>query len=348
MSTDSTTTATTTPSTVTTTPKTGNFGNILILGPSRVDLLDVENKKHCQLTGLPKSLHYPAGGLITSDGSAQPLICGSEYDGATSFQCYLLESGKWSEILKLPEITKSLSGVFIDSQWIMLSGGYTRGTYKPADSSAIKKTSVLVNKKGQIINLKPLTKARWLHCSAILSSNESSTEVGILGGGGAGAPRSMERYRCVKGDTPTCEKLSDGPDMVNGGHKFGCGSLQTGQGGRVLLAIGNRNGRPTEVLNLGNKESKWEILSADMDEPLKEENNETGYLYSFVTSTTEPTVGYFLPEYRQYIYRVKCEDAQTCSFEKIDIHGIWWQYPPYTWQPDSVAMAIPADALTCP
>jgi len=228
----------------------------------------VENKKYCQLTGLPNSPWlFPAGGLITSDGSPQPLICGGSYDGATQDQCYLLKSGKWSKILKLPERTRSFFGVSVDSQWIMFSGGYTD---KPADSSA-KKTSLLVNKKGQIINLKPLTKARWNHCSAILSSNESSTEVGVLGGflGVGGTSRSMERYSCVKGDTPTCEKLSDGPDMVNGGNHIGCGSLQTGQGGRVLLAIGNRNGRPTEVLNLGNKESKWEILSADMDEPHK-------------------------------------------------------------------------------
>ena len=53
-----------------------------------------------------------------------------------------------------------------------------------------------------------------------------------------------------------------------------------------------------------------------MDVPYKEE--ELGFPYSFVTSTTDPTVGYYLPDLRQYIYRVKCEDAQTCSFEKID------------------------------
>jgi len=302
-----------------------------------VTLLDVENKKNCQLTEFPKKPGRPAGGLITSDGSPQPLICGGSYDGATQDQCYLLKSGKWSKILKLPERTRSFFGVSVDSQWIMFSGGYTD---KPADSSA-KKTSLLVNKKGQIINLKPLTKARWLHCSAILSSNESSTEVGVLGGflGVGGTSRSMERYSCVKGDTPTCEKLSDGPDMVNGGNYVGCGSLQTGQGGRVLLAIGNRNGRPTEVLNLGNKESKWEILSADMDEPHKEENY--GDPYSFVTSTTDPTVGYYLPFLRQYIYRVKCEDAQTCSFEKIDTGN-------YPNPRGLVAMAVPADALTCP
>ena len=59
------------------------------------------------------------------------------------------------------------------------------------------------------------------------------------------------------------------------------------------------------------------VVSADMDVPHQEK--EVGSAYSFVTSTTEPTVGYFLPrEERQYIYRVKCEDAQTCSFEKID------------------------------
>jgi len=297
-----------------------------------VTLLDVENKKNCQLTEFPKRLAAPAGGLITSDGSPQPLICGGRYDGATSDQCYLLESGKWSKILKLPERTRSFFGVSVDSQWIMFSGGYTSKAF------ADKKTaSYLVNTEGQIIKLKPLTKGRWLHCSAILSSNETSTEVGILGGGGVGSFRSIERYRCVKGDTPTCEKLSDGPDMIEGHYNSGCGSLQTGQGGRVLLAIGYLR-TPTQVLNLGNKESKWEILSADMDVPYKEE--ELGFPYSFVTSTTEPTVGYYLPRNKQYIYRVKCEDAQTCSFEKIDTG----YENPYA----SVTMAIPADALTCP
>jgi len=213
----------------------------------------------------------------------------------------------------------------------MFSGGNT------GDPASRKKTSYLLSKDG-LLKPKPLTKARWLHCSAILSSNESVIEVGILGGEGApGTGRSMERYRCVKRYTNgTCDKLSDGPHMIKGDHNFGCGTLQTGQGGRVLLAIGDIK-KPTQVLNLGNKESKWEILSADMDVPYKEEQ---GFPYSFVTSTTEPTVGYFLPKEKQYIYRVKCEDAQTCSFEKIDTG--------YKNPTGSVTMAIPADAFSCP
>jgi len=341
MSTDSTTTATMTPSTVTTTPNTGNFGNILIVssrGSNDVNLLDVEKKTNCQLTEFPTRPSYPAGGLIISDGRAQPLICGSGFS-----ECHLLESGKWSKIYNLPDKRRSNFGVSIDSQWIMFNGGFTWTGPDNGTAYTILRSNFLVNKKGQKIELKPLTKARWVHCSAILSSNESSTEVGILGGMGTGpgALTSMERYRCVKGDTPTCEKLSDGPDMFKGTYRFGCGTLQTGQGGRVLLAIGNKiKNKPTQVLNLGNKESKWEILSADMDVPYKEEQS-FSFSYSFVTSTTEPTVGYFLPSKKQYIYRVKCKDAQTCSFEKIDIG---YEIPSGT----SVAMAIPADALTCP
>jgi len=312
----------------------GNFGNILIAdgNSNNVTLLNVEKKTNCQLTKFPNVVADSAGGLITSDDIPQPLICGGkDKDGVTSDECYLLESGKWSKIHKLPEKMTNLNGVPIDSQWIMFTGGILRNT----TGSPI---SILFNKKGQNIKLEPMTKLREYHCSAILSSNESSTKVGLLGGW-HGLEKSMERYNCVKGDIPTCEKLSDGPDMINGNYYFGCGSLQTSQGGRVLLTIGNEHS-PTEVLDLTNEESKWEILSADMDVPHQEK--EVGSAYSFVTSTTEPTVGYFLPrEERQYIYRVKCEDAQTCSFEKIDTG---YENPFYL----SVAMAIPADALTCP
>merc|ERR1719419_293021 len=156
--------------------------------------------------------------------------------------------------------------------------------------------------------------------------------------------KSMERYSCTKGTpatTPTCEKLSNGPDLNIGRHEFGCGSLKTSQGGRVLLAIQSefvRSGKnqSTEVLDLTDEGSNWKILSADMDIPEEESSS----AYSFVTSPQEPTVGYLLPVFKRYVYRVKCEDAESCSFEKIDTGH-------YNLR-NSITMAIPADSLTCP
>ena len=43
-----------------------------------------------------------------------------------------------------------------------------------------------------------------------------------------------------------------------------------------------------------------------------------GRSYSFVTSVTDPTTGYFMPHYKEYMYRVTCADASSCSFEKVN------------------------------
>ena len=78
-------------------------------------------------------------------------------------------------------------------------------------------------------------------------------------------------------------------------------------------------------------------MPADMDVP----NWDYGYSYSFVTSVTDPTTGYFMPYNKAYMYRVTCADASSCSFEKVNTG--------YTNPNAAVTMAVQPDSgLTCP
>ena len=66
-----------------------------------------------------------------------------------------------------------------------------------------------------------------------------------------------------------------------------------------------------------------------------------GTSYSFVTSDADPTTGYFMPRYKEYMYKVTCADASSCSFEKINTG---YKNPSYP-----VTMAVQPDSgLTCP
>ena len=69
-----------------------------------------------------------------------------------------------------------------------------------------------------------------------------------------------------------------------------------------------------------------------------------GYSYSFVTSVADPTTGYFMPSYKEYMYRVTCATASSCSFEKVNTGSL------EHWNPsDPVTMAVQPDSgLTCP
>ena len=78
-------------------------------------------------------------------------------------------------------------------------------------------------------------------------------------------------------------------------------------------------------------------MPADMDVP----EEDYGYSYSFVTSVTDPTTGYFMPRDKDYMYRVTCATASSCSFEKINTG---YRNPDYP-----VTMAVQPDSgLTCP
>ena len=124
--------------------------------------------------------------MVNDNGVIQP-PCNTKQTN----KCYTLESGKWSEVIQLPELGRYLHGLpILKSQWIMFSGGLV------TENEEVKSTPsvFLLNGKGRVVDLKPLTKARWSHCTAVLYSNQSSTVVGFLGGNieGSGTSRSME------------------------------------------------------------------------------------------------------------------------------------------------------------
>ena len=64
--------------------------------------------------------------------------------------------------------------------------------------------------------------------------------------------------------------------------------------------------------------------------------------HAFVTSTNDPSTGYFLPDNKAYIYRVQCANSNSCKFDKISTGG-------YEKPDGSSVMIIPAEVggLAC-
>ena len=48
------------------------------------------------------------------------------------------------------------------------------------------------------------------------------------------------------------------------------------------------------------------------------DRSEYGGSYSFVTSDTDPTTGYFMPRDKEYMYKVTCADSTSCTFVKVN------------------------------
>jgi len=118
---------------------------------------------------------------------------------------------------------------------------------------------------------------------------------------------------------------------------FGCGTLTTEEGGRVLLALRSGLSKPTEILDLTKEGSEWKTLPASMEAP----KEDYGSSYSFITSKDDETTGFFLPYYENYIYRVKCTNSKKCSFTKITTGH---RNPHY-----ALSMSVPRNSgLTCP
>ena len=71
--------------------------------------------------------------------------------------------------------------------------------------------------------------------------------------------------------------------------------------------------------------------------------DDDGWANSFVTSVGDPTTGYFFPVELDYVYKIRCRDAKTCSFRKISM-GPDWKNPIAP-----VVMSIPptSDSMAC-
>merc|ERR1712110_548123 len=303
---------------------TGVFGKILIIGGLHGNdytddgiILDLEKKTTCKISHpYPGAYYGEGGGLVTTDLGPMPLLCGGNNGHPRTDKCHVLGSGGWTEVStltqnSLPHWRYGMSAVTVDSQWIMFSGGTQRG---------VTDETFLLNGSGRRVELPALSLAREYPCSAILHEDQDQVVVAVMGGAhGSGFQKTMDRYSCTKGVTPTCNKISNGPDMVDARYAFGCGTLQTSEGaGKVLLAMNNGQGR-TNVLDLGNNgqgdDGTWTRLPVSMDVP----SIDKGSAFSFVTSSDDPSTGYLLPvQERTYVYKVQCQNAQTCNFDKIE------------------------------
>jgi len=338
------------------------FGKILVVGGKVGDkrvgdvwLIDpeaynFEKPLPCQLNLYPDSVELAAGGLIATANGPRPLVCGGQSDDIDLEKCYILAGDsrrQWQENHTLSTGgTFAMAGVPLDPHWMFFSGG----SLSPGEPGSPLKTTFIFN--GQdYLSLPDLHEAREGPCAVILQDGHTEIQVGVLGGANfrsRGDPPndvriwgSMERYNCKKGKTPKCTKDTDGPAMNKERYNFGCGALQTSQGGRVLLALPGAGiaNTSTEILDLSHLEhNNWTTLPTDMDLP----EGEHGRSYSFVTSDTDPTTGYFMPHFKDYVYRVTCADSTSCAFVKVNIGQPWFT------PRDPVTMTIQPDSgLNC-
>merc|ERR1711936_432771 len=104
----------------------------------------------------------------------------------------------------------------------------------------------------------------------------------------------MERFLCDLDPNvpswinhPKCTRLEDGPDI------------------------------PTEILDLSSEDSTWTKIDNDL--PLYED----GYSMSFVTSSQDTSMGFFLPQGTKFMYQAKCQNAKSCNFTQVTWPGYW-------------------------
>ena len=146
-------------------------------------------------------------------------------------KCNRLNSGplggpptpKWEEVTKLSQGNLGMAGVALNSEWLFFSGGSKKGALGIVET-------FLLNSSGKKIQLPNLRLARSYACASIIGDEDGQKVVAVIGGMDAKANRlkSMERYSCsTQGDTPTCTKMSNGPDLIIGSDFPNCITLQT-------------------------------------------------------------------------------------------------------------------------
>jgi len=297
---------------------------------NNVTLIDVQQSKMCQLNPYPYPVRNAAGGVIESQGELRPFICGGSIrldtgSIGTSRKCYSLNPTGWEQVNTIPNRGVSMASVPVGNKWLLLSG----------DGSE----RFLLDSKGQKFDVRPGPDTfEQSACGTVVSDQGTHRIVAFLGG--FLNYQDMDQYNCTGGDTPNCSRLPDGPKLINSKSAFGCGALDTIEGGRVLIAMNRFGSSPTETLDLTRSDSTWIQLPSDMDVP------ESSSKYSFVTSTEDPTTGYYLPAGSDFMYRVKCQSAQSCNFQKI-AYGQIFGTPGYQNPPGFVAMAVPANMYSC-
>jgi len=328
------------------------FGNILIasghFGRSVLDnvgLLDRDLNKTCQLTSLPRKFSNAAGGLIQVEGVPTPVVCGGFNTDGGNDLCYALKDGIWKAVLNLGARMSAMSAVPIatdvvtGNQWMFFAGG------KDLDKKQYLNRTFVMNGLGMSWRGPDLKTARYGPCSVILEDKGHQKVIGVLGGKSDSGKdvATMERFLCDLDPNvpswinhPKCTRLEDGPEMLTARMSFGCGVLSTSEGGRVLLAMKSRD-IPTEILDLSSEDSTWTKIDNDL--PLYED----GYSMSFVTSSQDTSMGFFLPQGTKFMYQAKCQNAKSCNFTQVTWPG-YWNNPEAL-----VTMAVPSNSdINCP
>merc|ERR1712012_1439993 len=116
------------------------------------------------------------------------------------------------------------------------------------------KSTFLLDGNGRTIHLPDLDTAKASACAAIENWEPSKVTIAVIGGYLKHKRlKTVERYECqfLKGLEPKCNKMANGPELNYGKGRFGCGTLTSLNGAKVLLAL--RDAGPykqTEALDL--------------------------------------------------------------------------------------------------
>ena len=149
------------------------------------------------------------------------ICCG--YVGSYTDKCYRMAAtmSDWEEMKPLGGARGFLSAAAIHGR-LLFSGG-------DDDNGDPSKDAFLLDGAGENIAVPDLLQvARSHHCSAAIGDSSIAVIGGWVGKTSYQRSNTVERFRCTPSDQPTCQKVGDGPSLLQPRSGFACGVLQTG------------------------------------------------------------------------------------------------------------------------
>jgi len=260
-----------------------------------------------------------------------------------------------------------LGRTVVNNQWLFMAGGQETRQWSEGlrtNYMDYQNETILVNGDGVLVRGPDLSSGKLNPCVAVVEDQGDIKVIAVIGGQRrtpSPDPRiwrtektkNMERFRCDFGQSkPSCEKISDGPDMMypKGPTAGGCVVIKTADDKRVLMALRDQyKHKQFEMLDLSQANYQWQILSFPDPEPVQSGDRDN---YNIVTGADEKTAYWTKWQGvrgKDFIYKVTCQTPSECNFEKVWYTQQGFETKSNTPDHGHMAVSVPAEgSFVCP
>ena len=223
------------------------------MGKARI--VDPVKGTTCSMSDLPLQSGQATGGIMHYNGIPSPVVCGRDWiknrrnvKGQPKCFIYNKKATKW--IAKTTTAAKNRMTSVSLGKWLLLIGGHI-------NRIGYQKATYFMTGGGDEFQGPNLKTARGLACAAVIKDEGSHKQFVVIGGKGPDNKNrnDMEVFDCdMRGSRPSCKMdTRQTPQLSQTFVYFGCGVLETEDGGKVLLVMQGR--KSTEILDL--KATNW-------------------------------------------------------------------------------------------